>query len=313
MTSTRSNSDVAQVFLRLADYLELAGENPFKTRAYRAAAETLRGMSEPIARVADEGRLDTIPGFGPAIRAKTVDILATGTTPAYEKARTFAPEGVLEFLRLPGIGVKTVQQLWHGLNVTNIDELEQAARDGRVRVVAGLGEKTEAKLLDSIARYRSYGGALLLSEAIAAGDFIIAELLTSPGVSRAAFAGDLERGVETVTAIEIVAATTEPEAAAGALSDLTQVSKITEASPTHIRAVLNSEAMVDIALVSPSEYDIARLIRTGSTAHVARLRAIAEAAGLHLTEHGLFRGDFLIPTTDESSMYAALGLPSTLR
>src|SRR5579862_4723567 len=145
-----NNYAIARVFNRIADLMELKGENLFKVRAYRTAAETMQGLTESLSVLAERGELRAIPGVGEAIAEKTRDIIATGTTPLYERLKAEVPESLTELLALPGFGVKKIQTVWKELGVLNLDDLEQAAGEARLRDVPGLGAKTEANVLQAI-------------------------------------------------------------------------------------------------------------------------------------------------------------------
>ncbi|HEY3331408.1 MAG TPA: DNA polymerase/3'-5' exonuclease PolX [Capsulimonadaceae bacterium] len=311
-----TNGEVATIFLRLADYLEIAGENPFKTRAYRNAAQTLQSMTVPIADVAAAGGLGEIPGFGPAIIGKTKDILATGTTKVYAQMQAQIPEGVLEFLKLPGIGVKTVNQLWDGLQVCDLDELELAAKGGRVRTLKGMSEKTEVKILDAIARYRKYSKEWLLDAADDMADALVAALNQLPGVTHASIAGDLRRRTETVGDIVLVVASDDPAATVAAFTALPQIRDVVDSSTGGARVILSNAMPCELLAVAPGAFAAALAVRTGSTGHVDGLISLASEKGFALSGDGLFRDGERISTGNEDALYGAVGLspiPPTMR
>ncbi|MDR3710720.1 MAG: DNA polymerase/3'-5' exonuclease PolX [Capsulimonadaceae bacterium] len=299
MSTQPTNSDVASVFSRLADYLEVAGENPFKTRAYRNAADLLVSLDEPIAQIAAAGRLRDLPGFGDAIVSKTQDILATGTTAAYEAMRAKIPEGVLDFLSLPGIGVKTVAQLWNGLHVDSLDALEAAAREGRVQGLKGMSEKTAAKILEAIERRSRFRGVLLVDSGSNLAETLRDHIAADPSVQQIEIAGDLRRGCETVSQLTIVASSLDFNATLDAASSSARVSSVIDRSADRIRLVLGGRAQADVYVCAPALFGALLASETGSAAHVTRLRALAAKRGMEPA--------FAAP--DEDAFYAALGLP----
>ena len=310
MGNEQSNGDVAAVFERIADVLELQGENAFKVRAYRNAVQTLNALPEPVATVAAEGRLDDIPGFGEAIRAKITDILKTGTTPLYERVKDQVPPGVLGLLGLPGLGTKTVRQVWQGLGVESVEALEEAARSGKLATLPGLGEKTSQKILASIERARRYGDRMLLSQALPLAETLVGQLRPRPEVERLDYAGSLRRGVETIGDLDLVGASRDPAATIAAFVGLPQVGRVITHGERTARVALHGGVEVDLKLVCPGDYGALLHHFTGSRAHSIHLRKIAEARGLKINEYGVFRGEGEVTLgDDEDAVYELLGLP----
>lgn len=310
MSNERSNAEVARAFSELADYLDLLGENPFKTRAYRTAARTLETLHEPIAQVAAEGRLKGIAGFGDAIQAKTKDILATGTTKALEDARKKAPAGLLELLYLPGIGAKTIHEIWQGLNVTNLEELKNAVQEGRIRTLPGMGEKTEAKILDAIERRGRYRQRMFLSVARSLASRLAGALRSRPEVEKMMYAGSARRGAETVGDIDLVGSSADRAATMQAFASLPSVAQVLVKGDSSTRVLLANGVECDLRLVHPGDFGMLLHHFTGSKAHNIHLREIAERRGMKINEYGVFKGDQKIPTgDDENAVYEVLGMP----
>lgn len=279
----RTNSEVASVFLRLADYVEITGDNAFKARAYRNAAATLNALDEPVDRIAREGRLADLPGFGQAIVAKTRDILETGSTAAYDRMREQAPEGVLEFLQLPGIGAKTVRQLWEGLHVDSLESLELAAREGRVRELKGMSVKTEAKIIDALERRKRYRGSVLIDVAADMAEALLAAIRNWPHVNNAYLSGDVRRGAETVSLISLLAVSEDPQATLDAFGAMAQAASLDSRTDRSARVRLGIGIDAELEIAQPDDLGGALVRTTGSAAHVARLAAIAAQTGIGLT------------------------------
>jgi DNA polymerase (family 10) len=277
----RTNAEVAAVFSRLADYLEIAGENPFKTRAYRNAAATLVALAEPVSVIAREGRLSELPGFGQAIAAKTQDILETGTTPALDRVREQIPEGALEMLALSGVGVKTAGKLWEGLRVDSLASLELAAREGRVRLLKGMSEKLEKNILHALERHKKYAGLMRLDAATELAADLLATIAGWEHVTRTEIAGDLRRSCETISSVSFVVISHDPERTTAAFQALA--------------GTLGKGIEADLTLAEPSTFGMALIASTGSPGHVARLKGI----GVHM--------DY--PAPEEEAVYGHLGLP----
>src|SRR5688572_24431606 len=149
-----NNFAIARVFSRIGDLMEIQGENAFKIRAYRTAAQTMQELTESLEVLAERGELKTIPGVGEAIADKTREIITTGTTRLYERLKEQCPESLIELLSLPGFGPKKIQAVWKNLGIRTLDELEDAARDQLLRSVPGFSVKTEEALLTAIERHR---------------------------------------------------------------------------------------------------------------------------------------------------------------
>jgi len=290
-----SNGDVARIFERIADVLEIQGENPYKIKAYRNAVDTLRSLDEPVWQVAEDDRLDSIPGFGDAIRAKIGDILLTGTTNLYDRVKDAVPEGVIEILNLPGIGGKTVKQLYDTLNIVSIEALEKALDEGKIAAVKGMGEKTADKIRQSIERGRRYAAGVRLNQGVDIAGNIIHNLADCPHLTQLTVAGEVRRGCDFIGVIDIVGAATDFAAALDAFTTLNQVDKIVERGDKHARCVLHSGAAVELTLSDPADFAMLLFLKTGSQAHVARVTEMAKLTKL---------------PSDEADIYAAAGLPS---
>jgi DNA polymerase (family X) len=146
------NQQIATIFRRIAELMELKDENPFKIRSYRLAADTLEDYHEPVAALASQGlkELQTIPGIGKGIGNSIIELVNTGTCSAYDQIRSEVPESALDMLRISGIGMKTAQKLFRNYQIKSLDELEAFAATGRLEALAGLGKKSVDKILRSI-------------------------------------------------------------------------------------------------------------------------------------------------------------------
>src|SRR5690349_5118754 len=177
-----TNHDIAQRFQQIADTLEIQGENPFKVRAYRRAVEAIEDLVEPLSEIERRGELEDIPGFGEAIVAKTQDFLTKGTTKLYEQIKDAVPPGVLKMAATPGIGPKTAKNLWQALGVKDLDELEAAAKEGRVRAAPGFGASKEKTLLEAIERGRRLSERIPLFDAMPYAERLVRALSSRPEV-----------------------------------------------------------------------------------------------------------------------------------
>ncbi|MDX1934854.1 MAG: DNA polymerase/3'-5' exonuclease PolX [Capsulimonadales bacterium] len=306
-----TNHEIARRFQQIADILEIQGENPFKVRAYRKAVETIEDLDDSLADIAARNGLGDLPGFGEAIISKTQDFLDTGTTALWDRIKDSVPSGVVAMASLPGIGPKTAKALWDALSVTSIDELEKAAREERIRTVAGFGPAKERNILEAIERGRRLRERLPLYVVLPYAERMVAALRGRPEVTQASVAGSLRRRKETVGDIDLVAATTDPTAAATAFATLPGIVEVTERGTEKVTGLSDLGLRVDLRLSRPEDYGALLHHFTSGREHNRELRLRAERQGLKVNEFGIFRtsDDVEVFTgADENEVYVALGL-----
>jgi DNA polymerase (family 10) len=301
-----NNYGVARVFSGIADLMDLRGDNPFKVRAYRNAAQTMQELTERLEVLAERGELREIPGVGEAIAAKTRDILATGTTALYDELRAEIPESLAELLALPGFGVKKAQLVWRELAIADLPGLEQAAQTGRLRTLSGFTARTESSLVEAIAAHRARRLRTPIGVALPFADRLLAHLRGLGPLSRVEIAGSLRRRADTVGDLDFVAAARDPSAAAAACAGLEDLEQFRVAEPGRIEARVGPGLPVEIRLVEPSQFGPALLLATGSQGHLSRLQARAAERGLDLMS---LAGCPEREPVSEAEVYAALGLP----
>jgi DNA polymerase (family 10) len=299
-------------FQRIADTLEIQGENPFKVRAYRRAVEAIEGLAVPLAEIETRGELAHIAGFGEAIVGKTRDFLKTGTTKLYEQIKDAVPTGVLQMAAIPGIGPKTAKALWDALGVTTVEDLEAAAKAGRVQQVPGFGAAKEKNIAEAIERGRRLTERLPLYVARPYAERLAAELAQRPEVVRADVAGSARRGRDTVGDLDLVVATTDPMATSEAVGDLSGVTEVVESGPSKVAAMTDLGLHLDVRLGKPDDYGALLHHFSSGRQHNIELRDLAESKGLKINEYGVFdakTGAEKFRGEDEAQVYAALGLP----
>ena len=281
---------VAQLLTEIGQRLELAAEAPFKVRAYYRAAETLLALPVPLAELVAKGRLRELPGIGEALAEKITKLHKTGTHPTLEYLREQMPAGVLDLLRIPGLGPKKAAILFTELHVSNLAELEEACRAERLRACKGLGAALEMKVLHGLKFLHKTEGLRLVNAADEHVRLACESLRTSrPELRRVLPAGALRRGCELVDSLCVVAELPE---GGGRETSITA-------------------GEVRVFLSSPQHYGVRLLFATGSQAHLDGLCARAASQGLRLSEKGFLLGrkGREIPCPDEATLYAALGLP----
>ena len=307
---TVHNAEVATAFEEMADLLEIEGANPFRVRAYRFAARTLRDLPVEVGEMVAKGEdLTSLPGIGDDLAGKIKEILATGTAAALEAQRKRVPATLTELLRIPGLGPKRVKRLAHELKIRSLSELQTAAQAGRVRTLAGFGEKTEQHILDALATRLAEAPRVQRAVAIPSAEALVAYLEQSSGVSRVIAAGSYRRGLETIGDLDILVTAPAGRAVMDRFVAYQEVRDVLAHGATKSSVRLQSGLQVDLRVVPQDSYGAALLYFTGSKAHNVVLRQLAQQRGLKLNEYGVFRGDKPIAGETEESVYASLGLP----
>ena len=307
---TVRNAEVATAFEEMADLLEIEGANPFRVRAYRFAARTLRDLPAEVGEMVAKGEdLTSLPGIGDDLAGKIKEILATGTAAAIEAQRKRVPATLTGLLRIPGLGPKRVKRLAHELKIRSLSELQTAAQAGRVRTLAGFGEKTEQHILDALATRLAEAPRVQRAVAIPSAEALVAYLEQSSGVSRVIAAGSYRRGLETIGDLDILVTAPAGRAVMDRFVAYQEVRDVLARGETKSSVRLQSGLQVDLRVVPQDSYGAALLYFTGSKAHNVVLRQLAQQRGLKLNEYGVFRGDKPIAGETEESVYASLGLP----
>ncbi len=305
-----SNGQIAQVFRDIADSLEALGENRFKTQAYSRAADMIEALPVSLYDHLAAGTLDDLPGVGPAISAKITELLTTGRLGFRERLREQVPDGALAMMRLPGVGPKTALRLYQELGITSVDELAEAAQQGRIRGIKGLGARVESRILAALETQTAAVSRFLLGDMLPLAREIVAALrATHPNLIAAEVAGSLRRGAPTIGNLNLVAAAADPAQVVAAFASLPHVAEITRRDDSRIDAVLHNGKVCTLAVADRDSWGATLALWTGSAAHRERLTALAAARGLQLDDSGLRRGDSAIPTPDEIAFYESLGLP----
>jgi DNA polymerase (family 10) len=308
-----TNQEIAQIFYELADMLEVKGENRFRVQAYRKAADQIAGHVRSMADLAAEGTLEDIPGIGEAIAKKIVEILETGQLTHHRRLRQEIPAGVTALLAIPDVGPKTARLIWGALGIETIDQVEEAAREGRLRQLKGLGPKTEQNILEGIERLRArqaQPARILLGTALPVAERLLAGLGACPAVQRTDAAGSLRRLKPTVGDIDLLAASDDPQAVTDFFVKLPEIARVQSHGDTKASIILHNGLQVDLYVLPRGEYGSLLQHFTGSKQHNIELRELALSQGLSFSEHGFKREDgSLIRCETEEEVYGTLGLP----
>lgn len=280
---------VAVVLTEIGTLLELKGENPFKTRAYHNAARTLEGLAEPLEKVVAEGRLGEIKGFGEALVDKITKLVTTGKLPYYDELKASVAPGLVEMLGIPSLGPKKVKKLHDELGVDTIEALEAACKAGKVAVIEGFGEKTQAKILEGIGFKRQFASKHHLHKALAVAQPILENLRQHPAVTRCSTAGSLRRWKETIGDIDFLVSSRRPADVIEFFVTQPGVLSVSAKGDTKASVIVEGGIQADLRVVSDAEYPFALAYFTGSKEHNIVMRQRAIARGLRLNEYGLFR------------------------
>lgn len=301
---------VADALEEIGLLLELQGENPFKTRAYANGARVLRGLDRDLGELIRSRELAKIKGFGAALVDKVTTLHQTGSLPYLEELRRQIPPGLLDWLKIPGLGPKKARILHVTLGISTLDELEEAARAGKLQPLGGFGETTEKKILQGIARVRVHAGRFLMPAAVAEAQRLRALLKEVRGVVRIEAAGSVRRRGETSKDIDLVMVAEDPGTAMDAYVGAEGVVEVTGRGETKCSVRLASGLSSDLRIVPEKSFPFALCYFTGSKAHNVALRGRAQKRGFKLNEYGLTReaDGAEIACADEAEIYASLGL-----
>ena len=305
------NADLARLFSEIADLLEIKGENPFRVRAYRRAAEGLEGLTEDVGAVAARDGLEELQGIGKDLAGKIREALATGSIEYLEDLRQQIPAGVVDLMGIQGVGPRTAQMLFQRAGVDSVEKLEALAGAGKLAGLPGIKARTEQNILKGIAVWKAGRERMPLGRALALAEAIVGALRALPGIARIETAGSLRRMRETVKDIDILITAADGGPAMRAFTDLPNVVEVLARGETKSSVRLAEGIQADLRVVEPEAFGSALQYFTGSKAHNIRVRELAVRKGFKLSEYGVFRvkDDRRVAGATEEEVYDALGLP----
>jgi DNA polymerase (family X) len=304
------NADIAAIFDEIADLLEIEGANRFRVRAYRNAARTLRDLDRDIAAMIAEGEdVTTLPGIGEDLASKIKEIVETGRASVLEEHRKNVPATLTTLLKIPGLGPKRVQTLYHKLGVRTLEDLRNAAQGGRVRTLQGFGAKTEQHILEELQARTAEAKRFRLAIAAQYAEAYNSYLKASAGVEHVVAAGSYRRAKETVGDLDLLVTARSGSPVVGRFVSYPEVQEVLAHGTTKASVRLACGLQVDLRVVPEASYGAALQYFTGSKEHSVSLRQLAQQRGLKLNEYGLFKGEQSIAGATEESVYAAVGLP----
>ncbi len=311
-----TKDDVADALDEIGTLLELKGENAFRTNAYHNAARLVQSLPGDLNQMVAEGKLDEVRGIGDALAQKITTLVTTGKLPYLEELRGSVPEGLVQMLRLPGLGPKKVKALHENLQIDTIEKLKAACEAGEVAKQKGFGAKTQQKILDGLAFIDKVGHRVRIDLALPLGLALLEQVRAFPGVIRSDLCGSLRRRKETTGDIDILVSSANAQPIMDAFVKIPEVVQVIAQGPTkssvlaamHVRGE-KATLQADLRVVTDEQFPFALHYFTGSKEHNIRMRQRAIDRGLTLNEYALANETRSVPCKDEADIFAALGLP----
>lgn len=303
------NRDVAEIFNRMADLLEIESANAFRIRAYRNAARTVSSLPKSLSDMVASGEnLEELPAIGKDLAGKIREIVKTGTLSQLEKFESEIPAGLGDLMKIPGLGGKKVAVLYHKLGISGLEDLKEKARKGEIRGLEGFGEKTERKILQEIEEFEGQERRIKISEAEENVKDLLKYFENVPGIKDITVAGSYRRRKETVGDLDILVSCRQDSGAVEALKKYDQVKRVVSSGSTKSTVILRSDLQVDLRVVPEVSYGAALHYFTGSKAHNIAVRKLGVKRKLKINEYGVFQGEKRIAGKTEEDVYAKVGL-----
>ena len=308
------NREIAAVFEEISNLMKILQDDPkwtFKAAAYDRAKRSIESYPERLEDIARDPnrKLTDIPGIGADLAKKITEIVETGKSSYHQEQLAKIPRTLLDLLQLQTVGPQKVRLFYQQANVRNVDELEAAARDGRLRGLPGMSEKSEENILKAIEVFRRAAGRFRLDTANETADVLTAWLRDSKAVEEITPAGSLRRGRETVGDLDLLVTGRDPVGIADHFVKFPGIAAILAKGEDKVSVKLKNDMQVDVRLLARSAYGAALQYFTGSKEHNVALRDRAKRHGWKLNEYGLFQGEKVLARRTEEEIYAKLGLP----
>lgn len=310
-----TNAEIAAAFEEIAEILDFQGANPFRVRAYRNGARTVRDHSESLATIVetDEKRLTAIHGIGKDLAEKIVALVRTGELPMLKELQAQVPATVLVLMRIPGMGPKKAALLNKELGINSLDDLKAACEAGKVRVLKGFGKKTEEAILHGMSIAKEASVRLYWAEADKIVQALREHLAACKSIEQIEFAGSYRRGRDTVGDLDLLVVAKQPAEVMDRLGQYAPVAQVLGRGDTKMSVRLGSGLQVDLRLVPAESFGAALQYFTGSKDHNVRVRGMAKDKGLKINEYGVYRvqgeKETYVAGRTERDVYATLNLP----
>lgn len=278
---------IASILEEIGTLLSLQGENPFKIRAYHNAARAIENTEEDLETLIKENRLQELPGIGTHMLEKVTTLVKTGKLPYYEKLKRSMPKGLLDLLKVPGLGGKRIKILYEQLKITTLKELSAACKTGRIAELPGFGPKSQEKILNSLTKIQTYSSRLLWIEAMELAQPIVREMSQLKEIKRVEIAGSLRRMLETVGDLDFLVATSHPSAVLNWFVKQPWIQSVISKGPSKVSVRIQQNFQADLRIIPETQFASALIYFTGSKEHNVQLRKLALKMGLSLSEYGL--------------------------
>ena len=312
-----SNRDMADIFERCADMLQIRGDNIHRVLSYRRAAETIRAVPRDLRVIASEGELIKLKYIGKTIAAKIDEMLETGELDFYERLRAEVPEGLVDIMHINGVGPKKAKLFWKQLDITTVAQLQAAAQADELAALSGMGAKSQQKILEGIEALSRQTGRASIGDALPAAKAILAQLMQLPEAQQGELAGSIRRGRETIGDVDILVASDNAAPIMQRFVTMENVARVLGHGPSKSSVELLSGLQVDLRVLEKARWGTALNYFTGSLAHNVKMRQIALEHGFSLNEHALSPVDETKAIIEdaaktlcdsEEKVYAALGM-----
>jgi len=302
-------AEVAQVLEEIGSLLELKGENPFKSRAYHNASRIIGGLDQDLGMLVREKKLTTIKGIGEGLAEKIQELWTTGKSSYLEELHKGLPSGLMDMIRVQGVGPKRAKILYDTLKIKDIPGLEKAARAGKIATLEGFGEKSQENILKGIAFLGEHAEYHRYDEAVWASEAVLKALKQVPGIERMSVCGSLRRHREVIRDVDILVSGKKGDAILEKFVKLPQVERVLGQGDTKASVLLKQGIQVDVRVLDDKLFPFALHYFTGSKEHNIALRQRAIERGWKLSEYGLFdKNDKIFPCKDEADIFKKLGL-----
>src|SRR5262245_52958187 len=308
--------EVAAALDEIGTLLELKGENAFRCNAYHNAARIVQQLAGDLKELVAENKLGEIRGIGDALSLKIATLVTTGRLPYLEELRASLPAGVVQMLRIQGLGPKKVKALHENLQIDSIEKLKVACEAGEVAKLKGFGVKTQEKILTGIAHMEKVAGRVRIDLALPLGMALLEQIREIPGIIRSELCGSVRRRKETVADLDILVSSKNAQPIMDAFVKLPEVIQVLGQGPTKssVLAVMHIHGekvtmQADLRVVTDEQFPFALHYFTGSKEHNIRMRQRAIDHGLTLNEYALANEKKSVACKTEEDIFAALGLP----
>jgi len=303
-----TKQEVSDVLEEIGTLLELKGENPFKSRAYTNAARTISGLETDLKEAVRSGSLKDLKGIGEALFEKISELVTTGKLAYYEELKAAIPAGLMEMIRIPGLGPKRARAIFEQLGISTLGELEYACNENRLLKMEGFGPRMQEKILQGIQYVRRQKGQFHYPVAAREAEILLEVLKAHKAVRRIAVAGSLRRKKEVVKDIDLLVSAEASGPVMEAFTALPEVEEVVAMGETKSSVRLMSGINADLRVVSDAEFPYALHHFTGSKEHNVAMRGRAQRLGFKMNEYGLFQGEKLVHCRSEEEIFSNLGL-----